>query len=121
MAKGYVVEPRMSGGMPTGVTYAQARAIREVTSTSRYTSGDLDYLIVVTRLGVGDEMGEGWFLDSNWVDFVFYEYPGWSWVRGTGADDPSGEWLAQWQQLNDKDAGIWVLLGQRVHVDEEDI
>jgi hypothetical protein len=117
--RGYVVEPTTSGGMPTGVTYAQARAIREATSTSRYSDGTYDYLIVVTRLATVTEDDEGFFLDSNWVDFVFYEYPGWSFIHGTGANDPGGEWLAQWQRLDNDDPGIWVLLGRRQHVDLE--
>ena len=119
MDERYWLDPEPGLSMPTGVTYRQREAIRAATTTSTYSDGDYDFIIVVTRLATEDESSPGWFLDAQWVRYVRAEYEGWSFIDGTGDTDPGGPWFAQ-QQVNGDEPPIWVALGRRHRVEEDD-
>ena len=121
----YLLDPDPSVSMPSGVDYAQARAIRAATTHATYSNGDWDFIVVATRLGGPiDEGDDGWFIDYQWVRFIQYEYDRWMFISGTGDNDAGGggPWFAQWLRHPDfdpNDPGIWVAVGMRPSSDEE--
>lgn len=101
----------MSEAQVQGFTFAQARAMSDATTLSTYRDDEREYLAVMTRCGTIEETHAGWFMDTDWIEWVRGTFPGWDWVEGTGDHDSGGPWFAQEHRRDEE--FIWLALGVR--------